>query len=269
MQIFKLKDGRSKSHRERGQILVEFAIVATVFFLFLFGIFDFARMFQSWITVQHSAREAARYAITGLAACDGIAADRDACIVQKAESGTLGLPDGGIGSSLVTVNVKYWDYITGGTYAVNSTTGDGGPCDVIEVEVVYQHSFLTPLVKPVMSAIGADPISLKGTQRMTNEPWGACVSSLPPAAPPSNGGGGGGPAPPGATATNTAVPTATSPPPTATSPPPTATSPPPTATSPPPTATSPPTATATSPPEPTATPIPDNCFVFWGQLFCW
>jgi hypothetical protein len=94
-----------------------------------------------------------------------------------AEDGTLGLPDGGIGSSLVSVSYKYWDYPA---YAGTGTTGSGGPCDTIEVDVVYQHSFLTPLVKPVMGLIGADPIALHGTQRMTNEPWGSCAAPASP-----------------------------------------------------------------------------------------
>jgi hypothetical protein len=175
--LFGSRDQRKKTRRERGQILVEFALVSTVFFLFLFGIFDFARMFQSWITVQHSAREAARYAITGQTSCDGITADREACITHIAEDGTLGLPNGGIGSSLVSVSYEYWDYPA---YAGTGTAGSGGPCDTIEVDVVYQHSFLTPLVKPVMGLIGADPIALHGTQRMTNEPWGSCAAPVSP-----------------------------------------------------------------------------------------
>lgn len=192
MQIFKRSNGKPKSFRERGQVLVEFSLVATVFFAFLFGIFDFARMFQSWITVQHSARESARYAITGRTDCDGVTSDRLACVVQAAEDGTLGLPNGGIGSDLVDVTVTYWEYPN---YADPAETGAGGPCDTIEVEIEYQHHFITPLVKPVMSVLGTDPIVLRGTQRMTNEPWGGCSAPAESTGPsPPTGGG---PAPPG------------------------------------------------------------------------
>jgi hypothetical protein len=174
--LFRKRKERSKGLWERGQVLAEFGIVATVFFLFLFGIFDFARMFQSWITVQHSAREAARYAITGLEDCDGLTDDRTGCILQTAENGTLGLPGGGIGSSLVDVQYSYWDYPD---YAGDGTAGTGGPCDTIEVRVTYEHSFITPLIKPVMGVLGEDPITLQGIQRMTNEPWGSCAPPSP------------------------------------------------------------------------------------------
>jgi Flp pilus assembly protein TadG len=251
MRLFKAsKQGQRRTRSERGQILVEFALVATAFFLFLFGIFDFARMFQSWITVQHSAREAARYAITGLTACDGVTASRTTCIVQTAEDGTLGLPDGGIGSSLVTVTYEFWDYQNNGTWSSTAASGAGGPCDAIEVEVIYQHSFITPFVKPVMSILGANPISLHGTQRMTNEPWGSCAPVATVSSGATSPPGGTGSSPPD---TPTPAPTATSPP-TAT-PPPTATSPP-TATA-VPTATSPPTATPTN---------EDECK--WWQWWC-
>ena len=257
MKLIRTREKQRKNLRERGQILVEFSIVAVVFFLFLFGIFDFARMFQSWITVQHSAREAARYAITGRTDCDGVTSDRSACIIQTAEDGTLGLPDGGIGSTLVSVSYQYWDFQSSGTYSDTSASGVGGPCDVIEVEVVYQHSFLTPLVKPVMGLLGADPIALKGTQRMTNEPWGSCTATGPPDAPPSGYGGSGGVGGSGSSPpdTPTPIPTATTPP-TAT-PPPTATSPP--------TATAVPTATS-PPPQPTATPTKGKCK--WWEWWC-
>jgi Flp pilus assembly protein TadG len=52
--------------RERGQALVEFTLVVLVFLLFVFGILDTARLFESWSNVQHAAREGARYGVTGL-----------------------------------------------------------------------------------------------------------------------------------------------------------------------------------------------------------
>ena len=60
------RPGRLRRARERGQAVVEFAVVATVFFImFLFGIIDCARLFESWTAVQHAAREGARLGITG------------------------------------------------------------------------------------------------------------------------------------------------------------------------------------------------------------
>lgn len=49
----------------RGQTLVEFALTLPILLLLLFGIIEFGRLFQSWITIQNAARAAVRYAVTG------------------------------------------------------------------------------------------------------------------------------------------------------------------------------------------------------------
>jgi len=48
-----------------GQSLVEFALVAPLFFLLVFGITDFGRLFFTQETLQFALREAGRYAVTG------------------------------------------------------------------------------------------------------------------------------------------------------------------------------------------------------------
>lgn len=49
----------------RGQTLVEFAMVLPILLLMLAGVMEFGRMFQVWLTLEHSARTAIRYAVTG------------------------------------------------------------------------------------------------------------------------------------------------------------------------------------------------------------
>lgn len=157
---------------ERAQALVEFSLVSIVFFMLLFGIFDFVLLFQSWVTVQHAAREAARYAITGQITCPGHMGNgdhREVCIVQKAKEGTTGLARGGINAkdSDVQVSFKYWDYPD---YAGQGTTGAGQQCDAVEVVVRYKHNLVTPIVQAIV-----DGVNLTGKQRMTNEPFGPCA----------------------------------------------------------------------------------------------
>jgi hypothetical protein len=55
----------SEGHRRRGQTLAEFAISLPLLLILVFGIVEFGRMFQSWVTIQNAARAAARYAVTG------------------------------------------------------------------------------------------------------------------------------------------------------------------------------------------------------------
>lgn len=51
--------------RRKGQTLAEFAITLPILLLLMFGIIEFGRIFQAWVTLQNSARTAARYASTG------------------------------------------------------------------------------------------------------------------------------------------------------------------------------------------------------------
>jgi hypothetical protein len=58
-------------HSTRGQNLVEFALIAPVMFLLLFGIIDFGLFLHERITIQHAVREGARYGAVH-AACPDI-----------------------------------------------------------------------------------------------------------------------------------------------------------------------------------------------------
>lgn len=51
--------------RTRGQALVEFALILPVLLLILMVLIEVARLFSAWLIVENSAREAARYAVTG------------------------------------------------------------------------------------------------------------------------------------------------------------------------------------------------------------
>lgn len=154
---------------EKGQALVEFALVSVLFFMLLFGIFDSVRLLQSWVTVQHAAREAARYAITGQVVCADYSSgnQRVACTVDKAKTATTGIPGGGSGSADVTVSYKYWDYPA---FSGAGASGLGEPCDQVEIAVSYKHKF----VSPVISAVVPGGVDIVGRQRMTNEPFGSC-----------------------------------------------------------------------------------------------
>jgi Flp pilus assembly protein TadG len=48
------------ARRDRGQSLVEFALILPLLFIVVFGIIDFGMGFHSWITVTNAAREGAR-----------------------------------------------------------------------------------------------------------------------------------------------------------------------------------------------------------------
>ena len=55
---------RDRSTEERGATLLEFALVAPLLFLMLFGVIEFARLVTAYTAVWTGAREGARYATT-------------------------------------------------------------------------------------------------------------------------------------------------------------------------------------------------------------
>jgi len=54
---------RSPGRREDGVALVEFALVAPLLLVILFGMLDFGRTFNYWIDATHLANEGARWAV--------------------------------------------------------------------------------------------------------------------------------------------------------------------------------------------------------------
>jgi Flp pilus assembly protein TadG len=175
---------RGGSAKERGQALVEFSLVVVIFLLFVFGILDMARLFESWTNVQHAAREGARYGVTGLDDCtfNGVVTtnDRPECIRKTVKNATTGMLNGGLNGTGVAIACQSWTYTSlyatssgSGTcqYTTAGTTGYiGKQCDAEEVKVTYTHTFITPLLQfAAPSGIG-----LVGRQRMINEPFGPC-----------------------------------------------------------------------------------------------
>jgi hypothetical protein len=135
-----------------------------VFLTLVFGIIDFARLFESWATVQHAAREGARYALTGRTDCDIATDNRIACIEYVAKHATVGL----VGDDdAFDVSVRAWYYPD---YADPPHEGTAGvACDAVEVSVEYDHHFMTPLVSSIV-----DHVPLRGSDRVLNEPFGPC-----------------------------------------------------------------------------------------------
>jgi len=158
---------------QRGQALVEFGLVAVAFLFLTFGVFDLARLFQSWVTVQHASRESARYAITGQFDCEGTTG-RDACIQWVAKNATDGLARGGADGTSPDIEVETvaWDYdVDTGSWPGSGVSGQTGKeCDQIEVTVRYKHRFSLP----VLTAISPNGVDVVGRQRMTMEPYSPC-----------------------------------------------------------------------------------------------
>lgn len=118
---------------EKGQSMVEFALIVPVLVLLLLGIMDFARIFHAYLTIDHAGREAARAASIGkdAATVTSIAMDQGSSIGLKATH--------------VTVST--------GSSGTNAT-----------IKITYPITFLTPLIGNIVG-----PLTLKDTTVMRVE----------------------------------------------------------------------------------------------------
>lgn len=146
---------------ELGVALVETAVVLPIFLLIVFGLVEMGRLFQTYSTVQHAAREGARFAITGRD--DIVSGNRLESIKEVAEERAVGLPGD------VTVAVRSFEDSADTTPTENDA---GDACQLVEVEVEYDFTFVVPLI----SALVPD-LTLHGTETMVNEPFAVCDSS--------------------------------------------------------------------------------------------
>ena len=114
--VGKLIRKNKKLKSERGQAMVEFAMIVPIFLLLVFAIVDFGMGLYSWITVTNAAREGARMGTVG--------AD-SATITQRVKDTA-----GSLNNSNLTVTV---------------TNAQGTPGSSVKVDVDYQYHLITPV----------------------------------------------------------------------------------------------------------------------------
>ena len=154
---------------ERGATLVEFAVVAPLLFLLLFGVIEFSRAIGAYTTVWTGAREGARYATTSGESdinsgvprnrdCDGIFAAVQAKAVTSsiAASDTTILwlnPAGVVIADCDGADATYPDpaVLSGGIWATEIPNGS-----VISVEVQGTFNAVVPLLSGFLDGLTLD-----------------------------------------------------------------------------------------------------------------
>ncbi len=157
MQSCCLRSGRAG---ERGQSTVEFALALPILIFVLVGFVDVARTFHAYVTVNHAAREAARYASIGRQELvDGHYLSRILSIELHAEKSLAGLQ----------LNAAAPNVDSPGFYDVRITPSSGGEAGAYEeIEVSYSVIPVTPALSRVFPHI-----LVTGRQRVINERFGA------------------------------------------------------------------------------------------------
>ena len=126
---------------ERGQSLVEIALVMPIFIVLIMGIVDFGLALRSYVTVTNSVREGARYAIV----CPSTTSDSP--IADRVQSSSNGL----VAAANVTV-----------TWQTSSQRCKSG--DSVKVEGFTDYSYITPL-----ASFLPGPLRLKSSTTMRAE----------------------------------------------------------------------------------------------------
>ena len=114
---------RQLGKSERGTTMIEFAFVALLLFIILFGIIEFGWLFFGWITFTGAVREGARLAVVGE---DGIkeTIEKHAYAVQLDESSPSVRRSGSGLTQTVTVSATGEIPLITGMFAFLSNTGN-------------------------------------------------------------------------------------------------------------------------------------------------
>lgn len=111
---------------QKGQSLVETALVIPILLLILFGIVDFGRIFHAYLTLDHAGREAARVA-------------------------TVGAEDGVIGAKILSATSTLTNSVT---YSISPGTRKSG--DEATITITYPVDFLTPIIGQIIGTFNIE-----------------------------------------------------------------------------------------------------------------
>lgn len=132
---------------QRGQTLVEFALVVMVFLVVMFGLLEFARALWTWNTIVQATRAGARFAVVETPLGNNDAIKNYVVYLNSAGSGDPVLP--GLTTSNVTVTFRKIDQtLTSGAYesTAAATPAEKYQADVVQVGISgYAFNFVVPI----------------------------------------------------------------------------------------------------------------------------
>ena len=169
--------GRSRG----GSAAIEFAFVAPVFFMFLFGIMEGGIMFFGQTALMNSVQDAARLIRTGQAqgtinqaafaqkVCDGISALLSCGNLQvDVQAYPSGFGGGGLSAPIDG---------SGNLKSGQNNYNTGGPCDVVVVRAFYKYIIVTPVITAFLANHAGNNFNyLTAAAAFRNEPYTAAVA---------------------------------------------------------------------------------------------
>lgn len=167
---------RGFARQTRGATAVEFAIVATPFFMLLFGTMELGLLFMASTTLDAATVDAARNIRTGAMQTSGSSSaasfQADVCRhmswLSSADCSANVLVDVRTFATFGTMTNK--PPVTNGALNPNLTTYDPGvSCSIVLVRVFYPYTLYTPLLDPGLPNLGATKHLLASAAAFRNE----------------------------------------------------------------------------------------------------
>ena len=171
-----------RARSRSGSAAIEFAFVAPVFFMFMFGILEGGIMFFGQAALMNSVQDAARLIRTGQAQTGSM---NQASFKTKVCDGISVLLD----CSNLTVDVQNYPsgFSSGGLSTPTDSNGNlksgqnnyntGSPCDVVVVRAFYKYTIKTPVISSFLAGkAGNDFNYLTAAAAFRNEPYTSAVS---------------------------------------------------------------------------------------------
>ncbi len=172
-----------REQESAGSAILEFALIAPVFFLLLMGIMENGVIYFAGATVQYAADNAARYVRTGQAQSDAT--------MNEANFKTRICND--ITAVLLTcgtnLQVDLQAYPTGYGGAGFGTPVDaqgnltpshnfvpGTACNVVLLRVFYKWKVITPMLSPFLTNVSGGYHLITATSAFRNEPFTSAVA---------------------------------------------------------------------------------------------
>jgi len=151
---------RSRLRDDRGNSLVEAALITPLLIFLTLSIVDFGLMFYAHLALENGVSQATRFAVTGNVLDDpanpGTALSRTDSIklAMRQATPTLTIPDGAFSFSHMAPGGAAW------------VAGTGGPQEIEKVSVAYTWTFFNPMMWPFFAN---GQINLRVDSAMRNE----------------------------------------------------------------------------------------------------
>lgn len=147
---------------KKGQALVEFALVALLFFGISFAVMDLAIMFYVNLTMQNAVRAGTRYAVTGRS---DLGTDQKSALIRMIRDNSNGLYDKNLHAPKdPEIRVITPSQVTFDNFIGTPPSGDPKPDDLVVVSLTYTWQLLTPILKPIFAG-GQYTFTAKSTMK--------------------------------------------------------------------------------------------------------